>query len=254
MLALRELQRAFARGVLERDPSALAGSIRTNGLAPAARIQIYRNNVVVSLVQALADVYPATQRLVGEDFFGQVARGYMCAHPSLSGNLHEFGAAFPEFLRNLRESAELPYLADVAALEWAWHEVFHAAAAAPLDAARLAGVAVANQERLRFRLHPAVRLVASRYPVLSIWKQNRSSAPIAEIIHLDAGADFVVVLRPALDVIVERLSCGDYAMLEAFEAGAPLEDACAAAAAHCADPGTAMRRFVASGVIADFEF
>ncbi len=245
MHALRELQRGFARAILEGGAA---------GFAPAERVQVYRNNVFVNFTQALADVYPAIARLVGEDFFGQVARRYVRAHGSNSGDLHDFGRKFPALLRSLAESRELPYLGDVAELEWAWHEVFHAADAPALDTARLARVPEGAHERLRFRLNPALRLVASRYPILAIWEANRGDAPAEATIRLDAGGDCVRVLRPDLDSFAERLGAGEFALLAAFGSGAALGEACEAAAAAESglDFGAAMARFVLDRSIVDF--
>jgi hypothetical protein len=243
--ALRELQRGFARAIL-------AG--RAPGFAPAERVQVYRNNVFVSFTQALADVYPAIARLVGEDFFGQAARRYIRAHGSRSGDLHAFGREFPALLRSLRESRELPYLGDVAELEWAWHEAFHAAESSPLDAARLARVPEAAHERLRFRLDPSLRLIASRYPILAIWEANRGEAPPESEIRLDAGADCVRVMRRDLDCHAERLSAGEFALLSELAAGAALAQACEAAAAAQPgiDLGAAMARLVLDRGLVDF--
>src|SRR5687768_16032631 len=119
MRALREIQTALADAIL----MGRAGE----------RLQVYRNNVFISLRQALADVYPVVQRLVGEEFFNQLARRFVREHPSRSGNLHDFGREFAGFLATLPDLTELPYLPDVAALEWALHEVFHEAEARPFD-------------------------------------------------------------------------------------------------------------------------
>jgi hypothetical protein len=215
------------------------------------RLQVYRNNVFVSLTQALAAVYPVLVRLVGEDYFGQAARRFIRQHPSRSGNLHDFGRELAGFLARLPEAGSLPYLADVAALEWAWHEAFHAADAPPLDAARLAAMSEEEVAALRFRLHPAARLVASRYPVLAIWETNQEGAPAEGEVCLDAGADWLLIARRSLARTIERLTPGEHALLAALGSGAPLAEACEAAAAASPDIDleAAMARFVADQVL-----
>src|SRR5512134_2126308 len=143
MPLLREAQLAFAGRVFGTRHSV------------SPREQIYRNNVFISLTGALADVYPVVQRLVGEKFFAQLARRYIRAYPSRSGNLHDFGRHLGGFMLPMKELKGLPYLADVAALEWACHESFHAAEAAALDFSRLT-----HPENAKALLHPAARLVA----------------------------------------------------------------------------------------------
>lgn len=253
MSALRELQQAFAGAVLDARADDFVPRIRAQGLAAAERLQVYRNNAFVSLTQALADVYPVVARLVGERYFGQLARAYIRAHPSRSGNLHDFGRELALFVCGLPEARELPYLADVAMLEWAYHEVFHAAEAAPLDLAALAAVPEARQGALRFRLHPATRLVASRYPIFGIWSANQTGDAVPTI-DLDDGPDYLIAARRGLEAYVARIPHGDFALAAEIAGGATLAQACDAslAADPSVDVGEAFGRLVASGTITGF--
>jgi hypothetical protein len=229
MPSLRETQLDFAHRVFGGGGG---------GLSP--REQIYRNNVFISLTGALADVYPVVKRLVGEPFFNQLARRYMRSHPSRSGNLHDFGAGLPAFVSANRALETLPYLPDIARLEWACHEAFHAAELAPAGLARLS-------EYSKVPVHPSVRLVASRYPVLAIWQANQDDDP--RVVDLDAGGDWLIVFRQGLECQILRSSAGELALLAALRAGTPLGRACEAAIA--AEPeldlGAAMGRFVTCG-------
>ena len=254
MSALHELQQAFASAILDGHADELAPRVRSNRLAGAERVQIYRNNAYVSLTEALADVYPVVGRLVGTEYFAQLARAYIRAHPPRSGNLHDFGRELPLFVRALPEAHALPYLADVAALEWSYHKVFHAADAGPLDLDRLATVPEAEHGRLRLTLHPATRLVASRYPIYAIWEANQDDERPVPTVDLDSGPDYVMAARRNLITFVARLAPGDYALAAELASGATLARACGAALA--ADPaidvGDALGRLVASGTIVGF--
>jgi hypothetical protein len=223
---------------------ALACRLLGEGGDVSPREQIYRNNIFVSLTGALADVYPVVQRLVGERFFAQLARRYIRAHPSRSGNLHDFGSAFAGFMLGVEKLRSLPYLADVAALEWACHEAFHAAEAAPLDFSRLI-----DPENAKAPLHPATRLVASRYPVLAIWEANQADDPA--VVDLDAGGDWLVVLRRELQIEILRITAGEFALLAALRDDVALGDACQAALAAepALDLSAAMGRFVTHGLL-----
>ena len=236
MLSLRERQQAFA--------SALLG-----GVAVAGGLQVYRNNVFTSLTEALGAVYPVVRRLVGEPFFDQLARRFIRRHPSRSGNLHDFGAELPAFIGTLEETRALPYLADVAALEWAYDEVFHAADAQSLDVRRLGERGAL--EALRFRVHPAVRLVASRYPVAAIWRANQHED--VATVDLDAGGQWLLLQRRALDRHVESLSAGEFALLAALAQGMTLGEACASAVAaeSTVDLGAAMARFATQSIFVE---
>jgi hypothetical protein len=230
MPSLREAQLAFAARVFGA------------GHAVSPREQIYRNNVFISLAGALADVYPVVQRLLGEKFFAQLARRYIRRHPSRSGDLHDFGKNLASFILEIADLNGLPYLSDVAALEWACHESFHGAEAPAFDFTE-----VTDAQNARPRLHPAARLVASRYPVLAIWQANQERDP--GLVDLDAGSDWLVVFRRDLQAEILRCTPGEFALLTALREGLTLGEACEAAFA--AEPAlglsAAMGRLAANG-------
>lgn len=247
MQPLPELQAAFAAGVF--DGSAVA-AIAPGRFPPEQHLQIYRNNVFESLTGALKAVYPVVERLVGEGFFRFAADGYIRRHPPHSGNLHDFGEHYAEFLSGFAPAAALPYLADVARLEWAWHEAYHAADADRLDPQRLVDVAPQQHGGLRFTLHPSARLLNSAYPVLRIWQANQDGAT-EQIIDLNEGSVRLLVMRRDLRVEIEALPAGEHALLLALAQGAPLETACEAAFAADAafDLGAALARAVQGGTL-----
>ena len=98
------------------------------------RFAVYRNNVAHSLSRALASRYPVIERLVGEDFFRPLAAAFIAAHPPASPMLFQWGGEFPGFLAGFPPLRDLPYLADVAELEWLRGQAYHAADAQPADA------------------------------------------------------------------------------------------------------------------------
>jgi hypothetical protein len=250
---LRELQEQFAAGLLRKAPAVL-GRIAPGRFAPDRLLQVYRNNIAESLTGALAAVYPVIRRLVGEGFFGFAADTYMRRSPPRSGNLHDFGDDFDAFLAGFDPARELPYLPDVARLEWAWHRAFHAADGAPLPLDRLATVPPEHHGALRFRLHPSARLLASDHPVLHIWQANQHDSDDVPPVNLAEGGVRLLVWRRDLTVAIEALGRGDYALLESFAAGRPL--AAAADAALHAEPeldlAAALQHQVARGVVVDF--
>ena len=222
MPRLRELQEGFAAAVLKDSVSAFSPELKDGRFSGQQRLQVYRNNVFASLTGALSAVYPVVTRLVGIGFFGNVADGYLRQHPAHSGNLHDVGHAFADFLQCFPAAATLPYLADVAHLEWAWHQALHAAEHAPLDPRTLAAIAPECQSELRFFLHPTARLVASDYPILRIWQANQTDDSSDLAVDLAAGGEQGLVLRPHMSVEILPLSRGEYALLQCLAAGASL--------------------------------
>jgi hypothetical protein len=235
MPSLRELQTAFSREVFDGERNDARGFVIGGEFAPEARLAIYRNNLYISLREALAALYPVVEQLVGGDFFAAAARAFIPLHPSRSGNLHAFGAAFPAFLAGWEPAAGLPYLPDTARVEWAWHHAFHAAEAVPFDAGRLAGVAPERCGELRFALHPGVTIVTSDWPVGRLWAAHQEGGPALESLRLDAGGETVLVQRRGLAVEVSRLEAGEAAWLARLAAGGTLETATGAALE--AEPG-----------------
>ena len=225
MHSLREQQMEFARAVYEGS-SALENRVRANGLSGARRLQVYRNSVFAGLTEALRAIYLVIDRLVGSEFFDHAARRYIERHPSTTGNLHDFGEEFPAFLATFPGASDLNYLPDVARLEWSYHQVFHAADHAPLDLDSLASVAPADYGRLRWRLHPACRLLASDFPVLRIWQANQDDTECMETVDLSAGGTRLLVIRRGLEVNLEILGPGEHALLRRLAEGRSLAAAC----------------------------
>jgi hypothetical protein len=226
--SLRELQQTFAAAVYEDAPAVLA-HVR-DGMFPAARhLQVYRHNIFTNLTDALAAVYPVVRRLVGAGFFEYAADSYIRQHPPRSGNLHDFGAAFPDFLASFAPAQSLAYLPDVAQLEWVRQEAYHAPDAAALALNELAAVAPEHYAGLVFRLHPSVRLLASAYPILRIWQVNQPDFDSDPMVNLDEGAQRLLVVRRGLNVEIEALGAGEYALLHSCAETKTLAQARAAA-------------------------
>ncbi len=236
---LRELQEAVRRGVL--DTAAPVGAV-PEGVAlvddhiPAgARFAVYRNNVLGSLTEVLAAAFPVVHRLVGDGFFRFAARAYVAGHPPAVPQLLSYGGGFPDFLAAFPPAGPVPYLADVARLEWARTEALFAADAPPLTAGDLHGLAPEAIPALVLTLHPSARLVISPWPVQAIWDANQPEHEEVPSVDLAAGGEAVLVLRPALAVEAHRLSPGDAALVGALAAGTALGEA--AMIALDAEPG-----------------
>lgn len=194
------------------------------------RFAVYRNNVAVSLTEALAARFPVIRRLVGEAFFTPFARLYAETDRPRSPVLAEWGEGFAAFLAGFPALSAYPYLADVARIEFARGRAFHAADAAPVDPAVLAAV---DPGRVTLTLHPSLRLLSLAYPAVSIWARNQ---PGGADLPLGHGPETALILRDAaFEVPVRAIGAGDAALVAAILEGAPL--ALAAASADRAEPG-----------------
>jgi hypothetical protein len=252
--SLRELQVAFLDGTLHGYPAQISSLITAGELAPEARVAIYANNAREGFLQALAATFPVVERLAGQDWFRQTARQYMSRHPSRSGNLHCIGERFAEFLDDELRDTEYAYFADVARLEWGYQEVLVAADHPSFDLAALSSVSPDGYDSLVFRVHPALRLVESRYPVLAIWKANQPQA-VQTSVSLDAGAARVLIIRREDHVELRELDAPAFELLAAFMRGATLGEAfeLAADADETADLAIVLGRVVKLQALVDFE-
>jgi hypothetical protein len=206
MNTLPELQHAFADWVLRGgNQGQVSVSVKSNGLTAEQRLSIYRNNTQLGLIEALRDGYPVVNKLVGTEFFNQLAQSFIRQYPPKVGCLLSFGSEFAGFITDYEPASSLPYLPDVARLEWLWHEVFHEADAATLDVTTLAGISPDYYGGLGFTLHPTVRLFESSYPILHIWQVNQEDYQDDGTVNLDEGGCQLLIYRPGLEVEIVAL-------------------------------------------------
>jgi hypothetical protein len=236
MPPLREVQAAFAQGVLEpAHAPGIAGAIVGAGLAPERRLAFYRNNTFASLQGVLERAFPATQRLLGRERFADIALAFIRATPPDRPQLAAYGAGFPSFLERRSEAAVTGHIGDVARLERAREEAYYAADATPLTAAAVARIPVERYPKLRFRLHPSLRLVRSAGPVHTLWQAARAGSPVEPWAgRPDGGREQVLVVRPEMTVTTRAIGAADLMLLEALGAGLRLAEA--ASRAEAEDP------------------
>lgn len=222
-------QACFADALRNPDAPIPEGVAAWNDPAPARRFAVYRNNVASSLRGALAARFPATQAIVGEDFFAGLAAAFTAAHPPRSPLLLDYGDMLAGFVEQFEPAAELSYLPDVIRLEALRSTAHHAEDRAPLDPAELAQIDPDRIGLLRFLPHPSFGLLRSAHPVVTIWAMNSGEQALAPI-EPWRGED-ALVIRPQMIVELRRLPPGGAAFLAALAAGETLGDAAEAGAA-----------------------
>jgi hypothetical protein len=218
---------SFAPGLTNPELATPEGVVAAHGKGVVKCYNVYRNNVTVSLIDALAAIYPAVQRITGVEFFRAMARFHVRAMPPSSPLLFEYGRDFPSFIETYEYAREMPWLADTARIERAWLDAYHAADATPLAPEALASIDPDSLARVRLVPHPAARIVRSRYPAVAIFAMNRTNGPVTPLHSSDA--EDALVTRPDDDVIVSRLPAGGALFLIALIEGMPLGAAAQAA-------------------------
>jgi hypothetical protein len=221
-------QSAWSAALLDPARAIPAGLKTWNGSDPAQRFAVYRNNVTVSLMGAIAETFPVCEAVVGTRPFRDLARAFVRAHPPRSPVLARYGAGFADFLAASQLADDWPYLPDLARLELACLDALHAGDAEPLAPAALAAV-MADPERLatlHLTLHPSLSTLCSAYAVVSIWAAHQEDAPIMPYTGVPEGA---WVLRHGRSVRVLPMGFGDVGFIAALQAGRTLGEAAEAA-------------------------
>jgi hypothetical protein len=218
-------QSTFRAAILDPALAVPDGLLDPAGRAAGKRFDVYRNNVVVSLSRALADAFPVIRKLLGENNFNILAGHFVRQHPPTSPLIALYGAALPGFLETFAPVQNLGYLPDVARLELAVRESYHAADAPPIDPAALQALDPQHLPMARLGLAPTVRLIASDWPIVSIWRFNMAegSKPVM-------AAETALVTRPAFDPEIALLSPAGGKFVATLASGRPLGDAVDAAA------------------------
>ncbi|MGJ8610511.1 MAG: HvfC/BufC N-terminal domain-containing protein [Octadecabacter sp.] len=212
-------QTQFRAALLDPSSPPPDGLTNPDGVPATKRFDVYRNNVAVSLTDALETAFPVVYKLVGNDFFRAMAGVYLRAHPPTSPLMMFYGEAMPDFLAGFAPAQSVPYLPDVARLELALRHSYHAADSTPIAPDALAQVVPDTLPDLTFTFAPSVRLVVSRYPLQSIWLANTTGGDIAKV------AQPSLVTRPEFDPFVDPLTTDQAAVLDALINGAPLGQA-----------------------------
>jgi hypothetical protein len=249
-----DLQSAFAGALLDPQRPIPAGVVDPEGRTCGRRFGVYRNNVTVGLAGALAESFPAVQRLVGEEFFRAMAITYARAEPPRSPIMAAYGASFPDFIARFDPAASLPYLADVAHIEQAWVEAYHAADVDQFDPAAFASVPPDVLPHLRLQLHPSMRIVRSAYAALSIWRCNTEADSVEPLEDIDVPED-ALILRPEAEVEVRAIAPGGARFLAELLAGQTVLEAWGEALNEAAvfDLGAHLAGLLEMGAIVGFE-
>jgi hypothetical protein len=246
---LVEMEARFANAILDRTASVPASIRDADSIRAARALEVHRNNFRVNLREALQVTYPVTAQLVGEEFFAVMITAYVEARPPRSPVLIDYGNDLPEFIDQFPPAASVPYLGDVARLEAAWSDAYHARDGASLSLSALGALEPETLAGMRIELHPSLRLLRSRYPVASIWSAHQPGA--GEAVSRWEAED-VLVVRPEAEVMVIALEPGQLTMFSGLAKGLDVATASALAADDDAgfDTGKALVALFSAGAVA----
>jgi hypothetical protein len=216
------------------------------------RFSIYRNNVAMNLIGALASRYPVVKRLVGDEFFCEMARQHVVKHPPRSPILLYYGDEFPSFIDGFEQVSAIPYLGGVARIELARGLAYHAADVEVLGTSDFASLDLGSIESIRVLLHPSVSIVPSDFPAYSIWKVNQSRAPVVPVSPW--APETTLISRPLNAVRVRKLEGGQAVFLQNLARGNSLGNAVSAGLENEKDfdPAKALAMLIESRIVSRF--
>lgn len=224
---LRDLQSDFRRALLMPQDAVPFKWIQAQDNQEArTRFTIHQTNVRASLITALQAAFPAVSYYAGEGNFAYAAGRFIEAWPPRLPQLSRYGAEFPGFLETFTPAQNMPWLVDLARLEWACQESLFAADAQVFELVQMTQLEALPAPRLF--LHPSLRVVSSPYPIMSLWEEAMISASKnKETGHspLDRSGEDVLLVRPKDDVEFYRLSPSEAAFVAAIDGGESLQEA-----------------------------
>jgi hypothetical protein len=246
-LALRDLQAAFAAHLVDGDAARLAAIVTPS----AARLGVHRHHVFHSLAAALGETFSTVKALVGPEFFRRMARAYVAAELPTQPVLGEYGRSFDVFVAGHAAARDLPYLADVARLDWALNRAFHCPFQPPLGAADLQAVDAGSLPQQRLVAQAGAALIESDFAIDRIWAVSRPGAAEEKVDPWSVGIR-LLVLRRSDDAAFVVLSAGEARFVAVLIDGATLEEAAGQALAvdPAFDLSPAFARLVGLGVFA----
>lgn len=222
MPTLPEIQKNFFAGLFGDDKQIVDALLPSRTLSAQARFDIYRGSVFGLFTRVLTEIYPVCRRLLGGRFFDGMADHYIAKYPSVSANVIDYGRQFPEFLEGFEPVSDLPYLADTARLEWAWHRVFNARSCTPADTSELLALSEEQLYETVFMLPPASRLLHSKYPVDIIWQQNQPEVEQPADMRLEIQDHYLLVWRLGYEIRIDRISREHWSLLDCVNRGLTL--------------------------------
>ncbi len=218
-------QAAFKAAILDPAAAVPDGIINPDGAPASKRFDVYRNNVAVSLSDALEAAFPVVRKLVGDAFFRAMAGVYLRKHPPKTPLMMFYGEAMPQFLRRFEPAKSIAYLSDVAALELALRHAYHAADAEPVDAQALTALAPDALMGAKLRIAPATQTVTSDYPVHAIYRSNTVADAPKPVMQAEA----VLITRPGFDPELHPINAAAAKCIAALKDGQSLGQALATA-------------------------
>ncbi|SFS15064.1 Putative DNA-binding domain-containing protein [Yoonia litorea] len=217
-------QTAFRHAMLDPAATVPHGIINPDGAPATKRFDVYRNNVAVSLSDALEAAFPVMSKLLGDEFFRAMAGVYLRTHPPKSPLMMFYGEAMPQFIGRFQPTKKFRYLPDIARMELAMRQAYHAEDATPVAPEALGAIAADALMSVRLGIAPAVQTVMSDFPIHAIYRANVEADAPKPVMQPQS----VVITRAGFDPQYHLINAAGAACVETLKKGQSLGQALAA--------------------------
>jgi len=254
----KSLPENWSRGSEPRRWLSVIGE--TPEVSKATRLSIYGDGYFLRIVDVLGSVFESMKEVVGEhEFLHHIGREYLVKHPSTHRCIDNIGSEMADFLKDHHQTTHHhPYLADLARLEWAYHESFFADERPAFDFAALAGQPLGKWARATMDIDPSVRLLDLKWPVDELWRADGKWTRRRLKAMKQSPTKIIVYRRPDALVRVGRLDPAAFTLLSALKAGKTFGEALKTAARrNAAAPGMVMvwfREWSGLGILRGVDF
>ena len=241
MKKLAKLQNDFIKGIYNPDNQTILAEIKEGRINKVELFDIYRNNILSNLTNALRLTYNLVYRKIGDKNFEKIAKDFIMKNPSKSGNLDNYHPKFPQFLKssNLQNN---DFLSELANFEWLLHLSYLAANGVGINIENLQKLPKEKLFEIKFKLHPSCFLIKANHNLISVYEGNNKK--IKKQIY-------ILINRGTGEVIPEALSEKEFSFLKAASEEKSLYEIYEN---HQIDIGLCLQKFIQNHVLDEFYF
>jgi hypothetical protein len=253
MKEILALQKDFKDHLYQKSAQKIIAALPYSKQESLARLNIYRNNVFGNFNGVLQSIYEVVEKLVGSEYFAQICGAYNQKYFSKSGNLDNFGNDFAKFLESKKAHHKLAFLADLARLELCYHKSYFADISEKFPLEKFQKLSQKKFFDLKFQLHPSCFLLASKFAVFSIWKNNVEKKSSKKINA--AQPEFVVIERVLNRVNIHKISQEEFLFLKNISKKTLFEtyEKIVKITGAEFDIGALVNKFITNGIIINFK-
>ena len=219
------MQADFIQAILTQDAALLQPHLDGHQADNAIRFQVYQNNIIVSLIEALSDIFPLCVKLVGEDFFRAMAREYVRQHPPQTPIIREYGASFADFIETFEPAKQVGFLAPMASLEYQVLQLTHAEENTPLNHQAIATFfeQTDQPEKMLIEITNNIQLLHAPFALGSLYLACQQDAPL-ESLELNES-EYLLIHKSFIYAKLNVISFEEASFIKALQSALPLAQA-----------------------------